>query len=157
MKSVDAGPAGDVERLYRDDGARLWRAILFLSGDSEIANDAVAEAFAQALARGSEIRSLRAWVWKAAFLIANGQLKERRRAPPAAGPDVQQFPDATVELVEALQTLSPRQRSSVILHYYQGYTLRETAQLLGSTVPSVAVHLRRARSKLKDYLEADDG
>jgi hypothetical protein len=54
MKSVDAGPAGDVERLYRDDGARLWRAILFLSGDPEIANDAVAEAFAQALARGSE-------------------------------------------------------------------------------------------------------
>ncbi len=33
MKSVDAGSAGDVERLYRDDGARLWRAILFLSGD----------------------------------------------------------------------------------------------------------------------------
>ena len=116
MKSVDAGPAGDVERLYRDDGARLWRAILFLSGDPEIANDAVAEAFAQALARGSEIRSLRAWVWKAAFLIANGQLKERRRAPPQTGPDFRQFPEATVELVEALRTLSPRQRSSVILH-----------------------------------------
>ena len=157
MKSVDAGPAGDVERLYRDDGARLWRAILFLSGDPEIANDAVAEAFAQALARGSEIRSPRAWVWKAAFLIANGQLKERRRAPPQTGPDFRQFPEATVELVEALQTLSPRQRSSVILHYYQGYTLRETAQLLGSTIATVAVHLRRARSKLKDYMEADNG
>jgi RNA polymerase sigma-70 factor (ECF subfamily) len=96
-------------------------------------------------------------VWKAAFLIANGQLKERGRAPIALRPDAQQFPEATVELVEALRTLSPRQRSSVILHYYQGYTLRETAQLLGSTIPTIAVHLRRARSKLKDYLEADDG
>src|SRR5947209_3366519 len=92
MKSVDAGPAGDVERLYRDDGARLWRAILFLSGDPEIANDAVAEAFAQALARGSEIRSPRAWVWKAAFLIANGQLKERTKARLPHGRMPSSFP-----------------------------------------------------------------
>src|SRR5438132_12973855 len=96
MPSVDAGPAGDVERLYRDDGARLWRAILFLSGDPEIANDAVAEAFAQGLARGSGIQSPRAWVGKAACLIANGQREERERGPGGPRAGARPFRQATV-------------------------------------------------------------
>jgi DNA-directed RNA polymerase specialized sigma24 family protein len=40
----------ELERLYRDEGARLWRALVAFSGDREVAADAVAEAFARALA-----------------------------------------------------------------------------------------------------------
>lgn len=51
---VDTSPdrEQEVERLYRTEGARLWRAVMAYSGDTEIANDAVAEAFTQVLARG---------------------------------------------------------------------------------------------------------
>ena len=38
--------------MYREHGARLWRAVLLASGSREVADDAVAEAFAQALRRG---------------------------------------------------------------------------------------------------------
>jgi DNA-directed RNA polymerase specialized sigma24 family protein len=34
----------EVERLYRVEGARLWRAVFAWSGDSAVADDAVAEA-----------------------------------------------------------------------------------------------------------------
>jgi DNA-directed RNA polymerase specialized sigma24 family protein len=38
---------GGLEQLYREDGARLWRALVAFSGDREVASDAVAEAFAR--------------------------------------------------------------------------------------------------------------
>jgi len=66
----------DLERLYREEGSRLWWALHAYSGDRDVASDALAEAFAQALARGSAIRSPSAWIWKAAFRIAAGDLKQ---------------------------------------------------------------------------------
>jgi DNA-directed RNA polymerase specialized sigma24 family protein len=64
---------GGLEALYRLDGGRLWRAVLMYTGDREVASDAVAEAFAQALRRDQAIRDPR-WVWRAAFRIAVGEL-----------------------------------------------------------------------------------
>jgi DNA-directed RNA polymerase specialized sigma24 family protein len=62
--------ASGLERLYREDGARLWRALMAFSGDREVASDAVAESFAQALGRGDDLRDPQRWVWRAAFRIA---------------------------------------------------------------------------------------
>lgn len=73
--AVSAEPGHSLERLYREDGARLWRALLAFSGDREVASDAVAEAFAQALGRGDAIRQPDRWVWRAAFRIAAGELE----------------------------------------------------------------------------------
>jgi len=47
----------DLERVYREQGPKMQRALLLFTGDRDVADDAVAEAFAQALARGSEMRS----------------------------------------------------------------------------------------------------
>jgi hypothetical protein len=44
-----------IERCYREQGEKLWRALLLLGGDGEVASDAVAEAFAQAIRRGEGI------------------------------------------------------------------------------------------------------
>ena len=66
---------GDVEAVYRSDGDRLWRALYAFTGDEDVASDAAAEAFAQALRRGSAIRDVRSWVWRSAFQIARGDLK----------------------------------------------------------------------------------
>jgi DNA-directed RNA polymerase specialized sigma24 family protein len=41
-----------LERVYRDQGDRLWRAVFLACGSREVADDAVAEAFAQALGAG---------------------------------------------------------------------------------------------------------
>ncbi len=60
--------AGDrVERAYREHAPRVWRAVLAYSSDREIANDAVAEAFAQVLRRGDDVRDPLTWVWTAAL------------------------------------------------------------------------------------------
>ena len=76
-------PGVPLERVYREEGDRLWRAVLAFAGDPEVASDAVAEAFAQALRRGEAIRNPKRWVWRAAFRIAAGELAARRRAVEA--------------------------------------------------------------------------
>ena len=55
---VRTEPSNQIELVYRRVGAKLWRALLAYSGDPELASDAVAEAFAQALGRGHAVRDV---------------------------------------------------------------------------------------------------
>ena len=56
------------EAVWREQTAKLWRALLQLTGDPDIASDALTEAFAQAMARGDAIREPDRWIWRASFL-----------------------------------------------------------------------------------------
>jgi RNA polymerase sigma-70 factor (ECF subfamily) len=146
-----------LEGLYRDSGPRLWRAVFAYSADREIADDAVAEAFAQALGRGDAVRDPERWVWRAAFRIAAGQLKERRRREPIQADPVYEMTEPPGDLIRALRTLSPNQRAATVLHFYVGYSTREVAEILGSSSATVRVHLSKGRKRLREALETDDG
>ena len=146
---------GDVEALYRSEGARLWSAVRAYTGDRGVADDAVAEAFAQLLRRGDEVRNPGAWVWTTAFRAATRELQQRRATvpdPPDAFYDPA-IPDQRV--LSAIAQLSDRQRASVVLHYYADRPVKEVADLLGSTTAAVGVHLFRARKNLRDLLGDD--
>jgi RNA polymerase sigma-70 factor, ECF subfamily len=152
----------DLEQLYREDGGRLWRAILAYSGDREVANDAVAEAYAQALRRGSAISRPQAWIWRAAFRIAAGEMANRSRflhVPPSAesGHEGDPFEDPSGALMNALRKLSPKQRGALILYHYAGYHVLEVARILGSTSGAVRVHLSAGRRRLRELLGDLDG
>lgn len=144
--------ASRVERAYREDGRRLWRAILALTGNADMTNDVVAEAFAQCLQRGDGVRSPSKWAWKAAFRIAAGQLKDWRRLTELEDVPFDP-PEGAVELVWALQQLAPRQRAVVVLRYYGGYRPTEIADIIGIAPPTVRVHLMRGLRKLRGLLE----
>jgi RNA polymerase sigma factor (sigma-70 family) len=161
MRRVRDAPAGvrrheDIERLYREQGGRMWRALLAFGGDADVASDAVAEAFAQALRRGGGIRDPERWVWRSAFRIAAGALKERRREVGVEKEGSYEMQEPARELVAALAKLSPKQRAAVVLHHGAGYPVNEVANLIGSTSPAVRVHLMRGRRRLRELL-GDDG
>jgi RNA polymerase sigma-70 factor (ECF subfamily) len=146
---------GDVEALYRSEGGRLWSAVRGYAGDGAIADDAVAEAFAQLLRRGDEVRNPSAWVWTTAFRAAARELQQRRATepdPPDTAYDAA-LPDARV--LAAVAQLSDRQRAAVVLHYYADRPVKEIADVLGSTTAAVSVHLFRARKRLRDLLGDD--
>jgi len=161
MTSVDHVPAGvsgtdRIERLYRERGDRVWRGLLAFSGDPEVASDAVAEAFAQVLRRGDEVRDPERWVWRAAFRIAAGELNERRRSGLAVRPGSYEMEEPARDLVLALGALSQRQRVSVVLHDGAGYPSKDVARIIGSTEAAVRVHLMRGRRRLRELLRDDD-
>ena len=152
---------GEVERVYREEGARLWRAVSLYAGDPDIASDAVAEAFAQVLGRAGAVRSVDRWVWRVAFRVAAGLLQERRRTVPHLHERMDrrahEIAGPSADLLAAVRSLSPRQRAAIALHYYADYPVRKVAALLGSTPAAVGVHLYRARRRLRKLLgEAHD-
>ncbi len=136
---------------------RLWRALYAYAGNREVASDALAEAFAQYLQRATAVRWPVRWIWRAAFRIAAGELKERRMENPPLPVNVPAVPQPTWELLSVLRLLPPRQRAALILHYYAGYKAREIADILGSTSATVRVHLSQGRKRLRTLLEEDHG
>jgi len=142
-----------VERAYRDQGDRLYYALLAYTGDPEVAREAVAEAFSRALA-STTIRDIVPWVWRVAFRVASQEQKHQRRTVevPELGEETGPEPQ---DLLVALAKLSDRQRASIVLHYYAGYSLDEIAAILGTRKGTIGVHLHRARARLADLLEVD--
>jgi RNA polymerase sigma-70 factor (ECF subfamily) len=186
---VATEPGERLDRLhdaYVRTHPRLWRSVLAWSGSRDVADEACAEAFAQAARRGAAVRDVDAWVWRAAFRIAAGELKRRRGSFPGAGrrdggPDpgddptqVQvvgldsvaasvvdhsvdpDLPATTIDLIRALQSLTEQQRACVVLRDVAGMTAPEAAAALRTTSGTVRVQAMRGRRRLRELLEDHD-
>ena len=145
-----------VESVYREQGTRLWRAVFAYTGNREVADDAVAEAFTQLLHRGDEIREADKWVWKVAFRIAAGQLKGRGREH-SLEEDSYLMPEPALDVMRALARLTPRQRQAIVLHHYADYPVKDVARIVGTSGGAVRVHLSVGRKRLRELLEDRDG
>lgn len=146
-----------LEAAYRELGPDLWRAILAYSGGiRELADESVAEAFAQAGRTLPQIRSLRPWLYRAAFRIAAGELQRRGRSLPVAdlAPNVGSD-DGLGDLLELARTLSPNQRAAFVLRDVFGYSSREAARLMGVSEVAVRVHLHGARARMRERLSRE--
>ena len=56
-------------------------------------------------------------------------------------------------LLEQVAELPEKERTVLHLHYWEGYALREIAALLGVTVPTVKMRLKRGRDALRKRWE----
>jgi RNA polymerase sigma-70 factor (ECF subfamily) len=155
--TVDDDTRGEFDRLYREHGHRLWRSILLYTGRPEVASDATAEAFAQAIRRSPELRDPLAWIWRAAFRIAAGEMKADRSLVALDQEASYEMPGPVTDLLAALSSLTTHQRASLVLHYHSGYSYREIATILGSSASAVGVHIHRAKQRLRESLEDRDG
>ena len=153
---TDIGATGTIERLYREEGRKLWWALMGFSGDAEIASDSVAEAFAQALGRGDALSDPLGWIWKVAFRVAAGEPKHRaqtvHQVPEVAAPTEQR----ASELISLLRELPQKQRAAIVLHYYADRPVRQIAAVLGVSAATARVHLHRGRRRLMRLMEDDD-
>jgi RNA polymerase sigma-70 factor (ECF subfamily) len=134
----------------------LWRALYAFAQDEDVASDAVAEAFAQCIRRGNEVRSPERWIWRAAFKIAAGELKERRSRAELEHEPRYDMPGDDGRVLDALRRLSPQQRAAVVLIHYAGYDARSVGQFLGCSAATARVHASRGRRRLRTLLEGRD-
>jgi RNA polymerase sigma-70 factor (ECF subfamily) len=156
-EAVDTGvDRGSVGLLFELESAKLWRSLVLHTADADVASDATAEAFAQLLRRGSAVRDPRAWVWRAAFRIADGELARARRTAHVEGHASYEMPEPVVDLVRALSMLPVTQRTAVVLHHLGDLAVADIASVMGTSRSAVAVHLHRGRRRLRELLEATD-
>ena len=156
MASTDVTEASDLGTLYRAEGPRIWRALLAFTGDRVIAEDALSEAFAQALARGDALRDPLRWIWRVSFRLAAGELKRRGHDRVLDGEPAYEPPESIAHVIAALASLSPNQRLAVVLHDYADRSVEEVAGTIGCSRATVHVHLSQGRKRLRSLLEEDD-
>jgi RNA polymerase sigma-70 factor (ECF subfamily) len=143
----------DYDELFRDAGGPLWRALYAYSGGrKDIADDALAEAFARAMERDGQIRAPVPWLYRTAFRIAAHDLRRARSIGELEDLPGPETPPDAVEVVQALKRLSPGQRGAVYLHYQVGMPVREVSRILGTSAAVVKVHLHRGRKRLRELL-----
>ncbi len=153
---------------HRDQARRLaWR----LTGcDEEAAEDVAQDAFVKAyraLSRFREDSSLETWFYR---ILVNQAHKHRRwrsvRERWSAVWDEEQAvfssetgnPVLQRRISEALAKLTRRQREAFILVHFEGFTVRETGNLLSKPEGTVKSHLHRALKALRTELaDLQDG
>jgi RNA polymerase sigma-70 factor, ECF subfamily len=148
-----------VREVFEAHHVRLWRAVALWSGSTDVADEAVAETFAQLLRRGEEVVAPAAWAWRSAFRIAAADLQRRRteahfevgETSLSAGQ-----PELVVDLMRAVQRLSDQQRACVVLCDLLGYSAEEAGPLLHTSAATVRVQRMRARRRLRSLLEVKD-
>ncbi|MBQ2833875.1 MAG: sigma-70 family RNA polymerase sigma factor [Clostridia bacterium] len=144
-------------RRVTDLQGSLYRvAASYLQGESDRL-DAVSEAITRAWEKRHTLRDetlFRTWITR--ILIrecVNIQRKQKRSVPVEQLPEAAQDEDGrVVALREALEQLPRRHRTMIVLHYMEGYDVRETARIMSTTKGAVCAGLSRARQRLKEMI-----
>jgi RNA polymerase sigma-70 factor (ECF subfamily) len=127
----------------------------FTGGRRNVAEEAVAEAFARAIAHAGGIRDPLPWIYRTAFRLAAEELRRERRRS-ADSPDTSVDPPELSELMRALRKLSPNQRAAIVLRFEEGFSVEEVGRRMGMAAPTVRVHIHRGRKRLRELLGTDD-
>lgn len=142
------------EQLVEENENRLYRTALAILGDPHEAEDAVQDAFLRFLEKSPpDLHNPGAWLLR---VLINGCRSRLRSAWRQVGslPDnlCAPAPEEQEEL-EEMYALPPEDRVILHLRYYEGYSAKEIAQMLGKRSGTVRSRLSRAREKLRRLLE----
>jgi len=143
--------------FYEREAPRLMRSVALATGDPAEAEDAVAEAFARAWSRWSQVRACdqpAAWVMRVALNHVKDRFRrrgvERRRGFRFSRPEAVDDPPPEVDprLWDAVRALPKQERTLVALRYVSDLSQPEIAEVLRIPVGTVASGLTRARRRL---------
>lgn len=150
----------DEFRIFYDRTARpLWAYLTRMTGDPELAEDLLQDAYYRLLrARASYESELhrRNALFRIATNLARDNIRRARRATHIPMPDnleaITSAADERRGLAEALEKLKPLQREILWLAYGQGSSHAEIAEIVGMSGKSIKSLLFRARRRLAELL-----
>ncbi|MFW5846120.1 MAG: RNA polymerase sigma factor, partial [Planctomycetota bacterium] len=165
---MDEKPCERTERWYREHVDAAYRLAHRVTGDAQDAADVVQAAFADILVNEHAPRSAeaeRSWlmgvIWNHSMLFKRGAGRRRRRErvvmeqPRRLAPD----PIESIEQGEqrdriraCLDSLAPRDRAVLHMHYCEGLTQREIAAAMGARQGTVGSWISRASKRLETVM-----
>ena len=99
----------------------------------------------------------KAWLIRTAIRICIDEARKnaKRKNVPLNEEITAAYSEDSFELLETVRQLPERDRDAVYLYYYEEYTVREIAKLLGEREGTTRSRLSRARQKLRVIMEGD--
>lgn len=146
-------------QYVKDNQGRLRRYLIALCcGDTQTADDIAQETYMKAYLASDTFKDetkFTAWIFRIAY---NTFISARR-----AVRHTEDFENAGAVMAEdkgdyqglymALDRLSEKERSAVLLFYIQGYAVKEIAEVMNTTENAVKLQLSRGRAHLRDLLD----
>jgi RNA polymerase sigma-70 factor (ECF subfamily) len=154
---------GELVRRHRD---RMWAVAVRTLRDPDEAADALQEAFISAFRAAASFRAesqVTTWLHRIVVNACLDRIRRRQARPtvplPEAGGQEPSVPrDAVAELQtrmvvqEALHELPDEQRVPIVMVDVEGYSVAETAKMLGIAEGTVKSRCARGRTKLAKLL-----
>jgi RNA polymerase sigma-70 factor, ECF subfamily len=171
--NIEAAIAGDRQaqaQLLNLLGDRWFRLCLSLLGDADAARDAVQETALRFLRQISGFAGqsrLETWALGIAINVVREMKRKRRPLPKAAcealssgaAPPADAESEALDErqrLLEVLDELPDRQREAVLLRFFEGLSVDETARAMDCAAGTVKATIHQALRAMKKRLESAD-
>ncbi len=153
----------DFGRLYKNQFDCVYRYSLALTGNPASAEEITQEAFARLLRNGFETRAIdrpEAWLMRVARNLAIETFREQTKHPSEFASANSKSPEQLLlgneilrRILQSLSRLAGTQRDCIALREFGGLSYQEIAEILGTSVDQVKVHIFRARQHLKKELE----
>ncbi len=138
---------------------KLYRTALIYLGSEALALDAVDEAVYKALCGHKKLRQpeyFDTWITRILINECHNELRRQRRLTPLeALPETAAEEFDALPLKEALRQLPRELKDVIVLRFFGGYTLAQTAQALGIPPGTAATRQRRALKLLRLELEEE--
>ena len=158
-------PDFDLGRLFRDEGPALERFLVLRTGDAALAEELVAETFARALRSwhlyDEQRASVRTWLYAIALNCARADRRRRQaegralaRMPLAASehPSPHDAVAWRVDLAGPLAALSADERQALVLRYGRDFSMRQIAEVTGTSLTTADGRVHRGLRKLRAAL-----
>ncbi|NRQ30765.1 SigE family RNA polymerase sigma factor [Nonomuraea sp. NN258] len=157
---MDPGFDADFRQFVVDRSGALFRTAYLLTGDRHAAEDLVQSALAKTAAKWRGLRDPAAVEGYVRRVMYHEQVSWWRRRSRVAEVSTGRLPDpagdghadaADLRMVmrAALARLTPRQRTMLVLRYFEDLSETEIARLLGIRVGSVRSQIYRSPERLK--------
>src|ERR1043166_3177760 len=158
-------PKTEFKQLYDQEYLSVYRAVRAVVLDSAAAEDLTQETFVRAYrarARYTPTAPPGAWLRRIGINLAISYLRRQKLARflPARlyiAPDRRDYDRAEARdvVTQALQALSPKLRAAVLLHYSEGLTREESADVLQVPAGTVASRIAKAVAIMRKSVASD--
>ena len=158
---VPFGTDETIRRVVETYSPMLLRLACTRLGSAADAEDAVQEAFLRLLTARPVFRDAeheKAWLIRTTLQRASDirRKAEQRNIPlEEAAEAAVPFEDPGSGLRAAVRALPEMYGAVIHLHYYEGYSIKEIAKLLGLPAATVGTRLARGRERLRQMLKED--
>ena len=161
MDGSDAGWPADVEfvEYVRARQHTLLRAAFLVCGDAHLAEDLLQGALVKLARQWERVRDEApdAYVRRILYRDAVSSWRKRRHEVVGIQPAVPEPLDRwdaeeverRLDVLRALDALTPRQRATVVLRYFEDRSERDTAEILGCSVGTVKSQTHDALVRLR--------
>ena len=153
------GTEEQISRLVAEYSPMLLRLACTRLRDAADAEDAVQEVFLRLLTIRPVFRDAeheKAWLIRTTLhRAADLQKAAAKRNVPLEEAAQAAVPEPESALRDAVRALPEKYSAVIHLHYYEGYSIREIAKLLGVPAPTVGTRLARGRERLRQLLKED--